>query len=219
MRQRPVGGMRIARQFWSAAEDSRSGSRTRFGSTSALLRGADIMQVQGGSDESQMRERLREIADQPPRMGIVFFREQADVVAERQQAFEQCGCFGVAVLQRVIVGQPEAAGKKYALSRRETVDASLGAIAEHEAVDDELLLDGGKGAAHSRIIRRQEPHDRHQQQARVELTAAEALREGVAAAVESLLANGRVHVVAQLPPTLERRWQVVSFRIAHRAIE
>src|SRR5262249_27254962 len=152
-------------------------SRARLGSTSALLRGADIVQVQGGSDESEMRERLREIPDLPPRLGIVFFREQADAVAERQQALEQGACFGVAILQRVIVGKPEAAGKKYALSRRETIDAGLAAIAEHEAVDDELFLDGGKGAAHPRIIRRQEPHDRHQQQARVELAAAEALRE------------------------------------------
>jgi len=30
-----------------------------------------------------------------------------------------------------------------------------------------LVFDGGKGAAHPRIVWRQEPHDRHQQQARV----------------------------------------------------
>ena len=48
-----------------------------------LLRGADIVQIQGRSDESEMRKRLREITDLPPRMRIVFFREQADVVAKR----------------------------------------------------------------------------------------------------------------------------------------
>src|SRR5215831_7722815 len=96
----------------------------------ALLRGADIVQAQGGSDQSEMRKGLREIADLPPRLGIVFFREQPDVVPQRQQALEQGGRFGVAVLQRVIVGEPEAAGKKDALARRETIDAGLGAIAQ-----------------------------------------------------------------------------------------
>ena len=96
-----------------------------------------------------MRERLREIPDLPPHMEVVFLREQADVVAEREQALEQGGCFGVAVLQRVIVGKPEAAGKKYAFSRREPVDPGLSAIPEHEAIDHEFLLDGGKGTAHA----------------------------------------------------------------------
>ena len=95
------------------------------------------MQAQGGSDQSEMRKGLREIADLSPRMGIVFLREEADVVPKRQQALEEDGCFGVAVLQRVIVGKPEAAGKKYAFVGREAVNARLGAITEHEAVDDE----------------------------------------------------------------------------------
>ena len=52
-------------------------------SAAALLRRADIMQVQGRSDESKVRKRLRKIADLPLRLRIVFFREQADIVANR----------------------------------------------------------------------------------------------------------------------------------------
>jgi hypothetical protein len=57
------------------------------------------------------------------RSWIVFFREQAHIVAKRQQAFEQGARFRVAVLQRVVVGEPETAGKEDAFSRRKTVNA------------------------------------------------------------------------------------------------
>jgi hypothetical protein len=52
-------------------------------SVAALLRRADVMQVQGRSDEIKVRKRLRKIADLPLRLRIVFFREQADIVANR----------------------------------------------------------------------------------------------------------------------------------------
>jgi len=58
-------------------------SRGGLRSLPALLGGADIMQAQGRSDQGEMRECLREIAELPPRMRIVFFREQADIVAKR----------------------------------------------------------------------------------------------------------------------------------------
>jgi hypothetical protein len=53
-----------------------------------------------------MRERLRKIAQLPPCLRIVFFREQANIVAQREQALEQGACFDLAVLQPVIVGKP-----------------------------------------------------------------------------------------------------------------
>ena len=61
---------------------SRQSSGTGLRSMPALLRGADIVQVQGRSNQCEMRKRLREITDLPPCMRIVFFREQADVVAK-----------------------------------------------------------------------------------------------------------------------------------------
>ena len=46
-------------------------------------RRADIVEVQGRSNQSQVRKRLRKITDLSLRMRIIFFREQADVVAKR----------------------------------------------------------------------------------------------------------------------------------------
>jgi hypothetical protein len=94
-----------------------------------------------------MRECLREIAELPPRMRIVFFREQADIVAKREQALEQGECFGIAVLQLVIVGKPESAREKHAFSGRQAVNVRLGSITEHKAVDHKLPLDCRDGAA------------------------------------------------------------------------
>src|SRR5262245_64816516 len=103
----------------------------------------------------------------------------------------------MALLQRVIVGKPKAAREKYPFSCGQTINVCLGLITEHEAIDHEFLLDSCDGAAHAWIFRRQEADDGHQQQTRIELAASEALREGVAAAVESKLANYLVFVVAK----------------------
>jgi hypothetical protein len=40
------------------------------------------MQVQGRSDQREMRERLRKISHPPPRVRVVLFRQQADIVAQ-----------------------------------------------------------------------------------------------------------------------------------------
>ena len=55
----------------------------RSRSLPALLHWPGAMQAQSRADKSKTRKRLRKIADLPPRMRIVFFREQADVVAKR----------------------------------------------------------------------------------------------------------------------------------------
>src|SRR3982075_197273 len=48
----------------------------------APLRGTHIVQVQSRSDESEMRKRLREVSHLPPRLRIVLFRKQTDIVAK-----------------------------------------------------------------------------------------------------------------------------------------
>ena len=86
------------------------------------------MQAQGGSDEGKMRECLREIAELPLCAWVVFFCEQANIVAQRKQALEQGACFGVPMLQLVVVGKPEAAREKHTFSGRQAVDVPLGSI-------------------------------------------------------------------------------------------
>src|SRR5579875_1203665 len=51
----------------------------------ALLRRAFCArQIEGGIDQRDMREGLREIAELAPLVRVVFFGEQADIVGQRQ---------------------------------------------------------------------------------------------------------------------------------------
>ena len=100
----------------------------------APLHRAGFVQAQCRPDQGEMRKCLREIANLPPRTGIILFRKQANIVAKRQQALEYGASFGGASLEIVGVGQPEAAGEKGAFSRRQTVDVGLGAITQYEAI-------------------------------------------------------------------------------------
>src|SRR3546814_1888043 len=66
----------------------------RLAALGALLRRAgSIEQVAGGVDQRQMRERLREIAELAPVDRVVFLGQQADVIAQAQQPFEQSAGF------------------------------------------------------------------------------------------------------------------------------
>ncbi len=100
---------------------------------------------------------------------VVFLAQQADVVAQRQQPVEQAARILPALLQDIGVDQPEAAGEERALPRRQAVIRCLGVVAHDESVDQQPLLDRLQGAAHARVIRRQEADARQQQQAGVEL--------------------------------------------------
>src|SRR5215471_3787110 len=157
-------------------------------------------------------------AELPPRLRIIFFREQADIVAQRKKALEQCACFGVAMLQLIIIGKPESAREKDAFSGRQAINVRLCSITQHKAVDHELPLDRRDGAAHPWIVCRQKADEGDQQEARVELAVAKALRKGVALAVISKFTKRRMHAVADLPPGFQRGQEVEPLGIAHRAI-
>src|SRR5690348_13455070 len=104
----------------------------------------------GGVDQGDVRERLREVADQPAAADVVLLGEEADVVAQREQSLEELPRLVAAAGQREIVGEPERAGQKRPLARRESVEL-LGRrvvrVPPHEAVLDELALDRGDRAA------------------------------------------------------------------------
>ena len=116
--------------FWPSERLDKS-SRAGLRSLASLLRRADIVQAQRRSDESKMRECLREIAKLPLRLRIIFFRQQTNIVAQREQALEQGACFGIPMLQLVVGSKPEAAREKHALSRRQAVDVRLGSIPQY----------------------------------------------------------------------------------------
>src|SRR5690349_376702 len=130
------------------AKTSRAGLR----SLAPLLRGAHVVQAQCRSDESQMRECLREIAKLPLRLRVIFLRKQANIVAQREQTLEKGACFGISMLQLVVCGEPEAAREKHAFSGRQAVDVRLGSIPQHQPVDHEVALDSCDRAAYPWIV-------------------------------------------------------------------
>jgi hypothetical protein len=126
-----VGSSQSGRSMAWHRLEIKEGSRGGLRSLASLLRGADIMQAQRRSDDRKMRECLREIAKLPLRLRIVFFCQQANIVAQREQTLEERNCFGIPMLQPVIVGKPETAREKHAFSRRQAVDVCLGSIPQH----------------------------------------------------------------------------------------
>jgi hypothetical protein len=59
----------------------------------------------------------------------------------------------LATHQRERIREPEGAWEEVALAGRQTIDAGMRSIAQHQSVDDELALDGLDGAPHARVGR------------------------------------------------------------------
>src|SRR5687768_11341858 len=109
-----------------------------------------------GVDEPDVRERLREVAQHATGDGIVLLRQQPNIVAEREQPLEQLARLGFSPHERVVVGQPEAAGQKRPFTRRQAIVGFAGAVALDEAALDELALNRAYGADDAWVGRRQE---------------------------------------------------------------
>ena len=63
-------------------------------------------------DECEMRERLRKVSQLALFSGIVFFRQKADIVAQRKQVLEKRTRFVDPALQDVVVNHPKTTGEK-----------------------------------------------------------------------------------------------------------
>ena len=166
-----------------------------------------------------MRKGLWKIADLTARRGVIFFRQQADVIGQRQQPDEQFARVVDPALHHVIVDQPEGAGQERALARRQAVDAFGRVITQHQAVFQQAALDLGERAAHPGIVGRQEPDQRNLQQARVERPGAIGLHETVAFGVIGFAADFVVNLVADRAPALDGSIEVQFLRRAHDAVE
>ena len=80
-----------------------------------------------------MGERLREIAQQAAGNRVVFFRQQADIIAYAEQVLKYLPRFGMPPLQGKIVRKPEGADQKSTFPRRKAVDFSKGAASIESA--------------------------------------------------------------------------------------
>ena len=149
--------------------------------------GAHEPKRDGGADQRQVGERLREVADHPLARRVVLLGEQADVVGQRRRSRSH---------QRVRVveppgrgvgrDQPERAGQERVLVAGQPVDAGLGAVAQQQPVAHQVLLDRRDGAEHPRVVAVEEADEREHQQRGVDLGGVVVLGEGVALGVEAL---------------------------------
>ena len=123
-----------------------------------------------GINQRHVRERLREIAQHASCARIVFLREQADIVPQ--------GRAGARTVARASSRWPircrQSASQN--VQSRNTPSSRAAhrhcwsrAIAEDETILRQFALDRFDRAAHARIVRRQETHQRHHEQAGVEL--------------------------------------------------
>ena len=92
-----------------------------------------------------MAEGLWKITQHASGMGIVFFRQKADIVAAFQKPFEQLHGVGMPAHQHVIVHEPEATGQKCALALRQAVHASGRFVTQHQTVGDQVFFYFGHG--------------------------------------------------------------------------
>src|SRR6266478_599348 len=98
--------------------------------------------VERGVHEREMRERLREVAEEPLLHRVVLLREQAEVVRKPDKAVEERVRVVVPTGQLIAIDEPERARQKYALARRKAVDAVMvGAVAQDEPVLQEIVFD------------------------------------------------------------------------------
>ena len=141
-----------------------------------------------------MRERLREVAEQPLRLGVVLLGEQADVVREADEPVEERVRLVVPAEQLVAVDEPERAREKDALAGRAARRRRRRACGS-----------GGRSPSRSssrstastvpriaRVVGGQEADERNQQEARVELLRAVGLDERAERRVEAALADLRM---------------------------
>ena len=70
--------------------------------------------------------------------------------------------------QNIVVGQPEAAGKKRTLARRQAVIGGFGLIAKHKVPTLQVFLDRSYSAFNTRIGVGKKSDQRDQQQVRIQ---------------------------------------------------
>ena len=133
--------------------------------------GTPSAQIGGGVDQADVRERLREVADQPAApVGSYSSESSPTSLRSASSRSKMPPRVVVAAQQGEVVGQPEGAGQERPFARRQAVDGRVGRV----AVDEPVASSGARSIA-STVPRtrgslgRQEADQRDHQQAGVEL--------------------------------------------------
>ena len=148
---------------------------------------------------------LWEIAQHAARQRVKLFSEKSHVVTSREQALKEPASFGAAVLQDVVLDEPEAARQKGTLTRRKSIAGIFSFITPDEfATDHEFLFDCLHGSPHTRIGCRKKADQRDQQQACVESPRPVGLYEAVQVMVEAVFTDLRMNLIGDRFPAQPR---------------
>src|SRR5579863_6331425 len=163
---------------------------------------------------------LWEITEHAARQRIKLFSEKSHVVTPREQTLKEPASFGAAVLQDIVLDEPEAARQKGTLTGRKSVAGLFSFITPDEfATNHEFLFDCLHGSPHTRIGCRKKADQRDQQQACVESPRPVGLHEAVQVTVEAVFTDLRMNLIGDRFPALLRVIERSTFELARRAIE
>ena len=98
-----------------------------------------------------------EIADQAQAGAIILLRKQAQIVGEPDEPFEQLRAVTGSSKHYIGVCEPERAGEERTLLASDAIVHLVSGVAEHEAVAQQLALDGRHRACDPGVVNRQEP--------------------------------------------------------------
>jgi hypothetical protein len=135
-------------------------SSALFGS--ALLSWPNLAtEVKRAINDADVTVSLWKIAQHSAVEGIKFLRQQANVIAARDQTVKQSTRVRITTLQDVIVDEPKTADQKCSFAAWQAVNCLCRFVTQNEfIVDEELLLDGLKRSLNAGISGWQKPHDR-----------------------------------------------------------
>src|SRR5712692_3726062 len=150
-----------------------------------------------GIDHADHAVGLRKITPQFARARVDMLREQTVAVAAGEYAFEQYAGLVLPSQRRQRVDIPEGANRKSVLRNAEVV---RNAVAEEELAAPQLLLDRLDRRGEARVVGAQEIELVKEEQARVQVLAAESGGEGPALLVPGPLADRRMHRVGARAP-------------------
>ena len=124
--------------------------REKSASSNSAWVASDVVpaQAEGRIHQRHVGEGLGKVADQAPVAGVVLLGEEAEVVAQRQQAREELFGLVGATDHVQAVDQPEGARQECPFAPGQTVDLAVvgRAVPQDEAVVDQPLLHSFDGA-------------------------------------------------------------------------